>query len=249
LKWTSSARSDIGRVRTTNEDAWFADDARGVFLVADGMGGHAAGEVASQMATERIGTAICRLRDADSGVDAVKTGIGEAVKKANHEIVERAAREQDKKGMGTTLTTLVLFPSATYVVGQVGDSRAYLLRGKQFQQLTKDHTVVQEQVDRGLLTGDQARLHPLSHILTRALGAQSDVKVDVLTGTAQPGDIFLLASDGLSGMVEDAEMRTILARDPQAPLGAMAEALVEAAKKEGGVDNVTVLLVRILPED
>lgn len=249
MKWTSSARSDIGRVRTTNEDAWFADDGRGVFLVADGMGGHAAGEVASQMAAERIGAAICRLRDADSGVDAVKAGLAEAVRKANIEIVERAAREQDKKGMGTTLTMLVLFPSATYVAGQVGDSRAYLLRGGRLQQLTKDHTVVQEQVDRGLLSGDQARLHPLSHILTRALGAQSEVKADLLTGTAQPGDLFLLASDGLSGMLEDTEIRKILARNPQAPLSETAEALVEAAKDEGGVDNVTVLLVRILSQD
>jgi protein phosphatase len=248
LKWTSSARSDIGRVRTTNEDAWFADDARGVYLVADGMGGHAAGEVASQMAAEGVGAALCRILQAGSGVDAVKAGISEAVKKANLEIVERAAREQDKRGMGTTLTTLVLFPNATYLVGQVGDSRAYVLRDEKLQQLTKDHTVVQEQVDRGLLTGDQARLHPLSHILTRALGAQSEVKVDLQTGTARAGDVFLLVSDGLSGMIDDAEIRRVMLEQSGGPLSATAEALVEAAKREGGVDNITVLLVRIASE-
>lgn len=245
MKWTSAARTDIGRVRTTNEDAWFADDARGVYLVADGMGGHAAGEVASRMAAERVGRVLCALREKGSDVEAVKKGIAHAVEKANLEIVERAAKEHDKRGMGTTITALVLFPGAQYLVGQVGDSRAYLLRKGRMEQLTKDHTVVQEQVDRGLLTGDQARLHPLSHILTRALGAQSDVRADVLTGSAQPGDLFLLASDGLCGMVNDAEVREILMREGEGSIGKAAEALVEAAKDHGGVDNITVLLVRI----
>jgi serine/threonine protein phosphatase PrpC len=144
--------------------------------------------------------------------------------------------------MGTTLTALVVFPSGAYVVGQVGDSRAYRLRGGRLEQLTRDHTVVQEQVDRGLLTGEQARLHPLAHILTRALGAQPEVHADLVTGTAQPGDLFLLASDGLSGMVSDEAIAEILLRERDS-LDRAAAALVDAANREGGADNVTVVLV------
>lgn len=249
MRWTSAACTDIGRVRSTNEDASFADDAQGVYVVADGMGGHAAGEVASQMAVAGVGRSLCRLREAGSDVRAVKRGLQEAVGQANREILQRAGREQEKRGMGTTLTTLVVFPSLEYLVGQVGDSRAYRWRQGRLEQLTKDHTVVQEQVDRGLLSGEQARLHPLSHILTRALGAQADVEVDLLTGSAEPGDLFLLTSDGLSGMVSDAEIAEILVREESRSLEQVAEALVDAAKREGGVDNITVLLVRVLPGD
>lgn len=232
-----------------NEDAWFTDDARGVYLVADGMGGHAAGEVAARMAIERVGEHLCRLRDERASVEPLKTGIVDAVERANLEILQRAAREPDKRGMGTTLTALVLVPEGTYLIGQVGDSRAYRLRSQQLDQLTKDHTVVQERVDLGLLTPEQARIHPLSHILTRALGIEPDVEVDLLTGALEPGDVFLLASDGLSGMLSDEEIREIVMRGGRGSLGAAAQALVEAAKREGGLDNVTVVLVKLLDED
>lgn len=230
----------VGVVRSGNEDSFLLDFQRGVFIVADGMGGHAAGEVASEMAVEIIAKELGNIRTLAE--DAVNDRMRTAIRSANQAIFERTLAEADKRGMGTTTTVLVLF-ARRYLIGQVGDSRAYLLRAGQLQQLTKDHSYVQEQVDAGLLTADQARTHPYSNVITRCVGANEDVIPDVYFGTLETGDVILLASDGLTGMLEDDQLAKILAMS-----GAPDERvnrLITEANRRGGLDNITAIVVRI----
>jgi protein phosphatase len=239
-----AGRTDVGKVRQGNEDALFIDEERGVFIVADGMGGHVAGEVASQIVTVTVGPGMSRaVGDGLTGQALEKRGL-ELIEHANRAIMERADEEPDKRGMGTTLTMLTLTNSDEYLFQQVGDSRGYLLRDGDLRQITRDHTVVQQQVDRGALTPEQAREHPLSHILTRALGTETDVLADSFRSECRPGDIFLLCSDGLSGMLPDEQIRWILAR-PSERLQDIADALVNAANAAGGLDNVTAVVVKV----
>ena len=208
MHFTCAARTDVGIVRSGNEDNYMMLAENGIFIVADGMGGHAAGEVASEMAVRITSQNIGSLRglsDEEAG-ERVRT----AIRTANDAIFERTLSEHDKRGMGTTATVLVLLPGR-YLIGQVGDSRAYLIRDGQIHQLTKDHSYVQEQVDAGLLTPDQARVHPYSNVITRCVGAGIDVIPDIYFGSLEKGDVLLLASDGLTGMLEDEQ----LTRDPQ----------------------------------
>ncbi len=244
MKWAYAGKTDVGKVRQGNEDALFADGERGVFIVADGMGGHVAGEVASQIVTETVGPGVGEAIEQGYRGAELKKRMLKLIAEANQRILERAQDEPEKRGMGTTLTLLALVPDDGYVIDQVGDSRGYLLRDGELQQITRDHTVVQQQVDRGTLTPEQARDHPLSHILTRALGTDSAVAADSYGAETKPGDVFLLCSDGLSGMVPDSELRGILA-SPTDDLDEIAEALIEAANEAGGVDNVTALVVKI----
>jgi serine/threonine protein phosphatase PrpC len=240
VHFTCAARTDVGIVRSGNEDNYLMLADHGIFIVADGMGGHAAGEVASEMAVRITSQAIGSLRglsDEEAG-ERVRT----AIRAANDAIFERTLSEQDKRGMGTTATVLVLLHSR-YLIGQVGDSRAYLFRNGQFQQLTKDHSYVQEQVDAGLLTPDQARVHPYSNVITRCVGASTDVVPDIYFGSLEKGDILLLASDGLTGMLEDEQLLQILRSDgdPQA----WVDRMVAEANRRGGLDNITAIVIRI----
>lgn len=250
MKWSYAGRSDVGRVRPGNEDALFADPERGVFIVADGMGGHVAGEVASQIVTETVGPGVSEaVADGLNGPE-LEGRILELIEEANQAILERADNEPEKRGMGTTLTLLALVSDSRYLIDQVGDSRGYLLRDGVLSQLTRDHTVVQQQVDRGALTPEQARDHPLSHILTRALGTDNEVEADTYTDVACAGDIFLLCSDGLSGMLGDDTIREILSRAAgdsrrASDLQEIVDELVGAANAAGGLDNVTALVVKV----
>lgn len=240
MRFTCAARTDVGVVRSGNEDNYLMLSDRGIFIVADGMGGHAAGEVASEMAvqitSEEIGS-LRGLNDAEAG-ERMRT----AIRTANDAIFERTLQEHDKRGMGTTATVLVLLPGR-YLIGQVGDSRAYLLRGGHLLQLTKDHSYVQEQVDAGLLTPEQARIHPYSNVITRCVGASVDVMPDIYFGSLQAGDVILLASDGLTGMLEDEQLARIIGSDggPQA----WVDRLIAEANRRGGLDNITAIVVRI----
>jgi serine/threonine protein phosphatase PrpC len=240
LHFTCAARTDVGIVRSGNEDNYLMLADHGIFIVADGMGGHAAGEVASEMAVRITSQAIGSVRGLsdEEASERVRT----AIRAANDAIFERTLSEQDKKGMGTTATVLVLLPQR-YLIGQVGDSRAYLFRNGQFQQLTKDHSYVQEQVDAGLLTPDQARVHPYSNVITRCVGAGIDVVPDIYFGSLEKGDILLLASDGLTGMLEDEQLLQILRSDggPQA----WVDQMVTEANRRGGLDNITAIVIRI----
>ncbi|MFQ6046002.1 MAG: Stp1/IreP family PP2C-type Ser/Thr phosphatase [Gemmatimonadales bacterium] len=240
VKFTCAGRTDVGVVRSGNEDAYLLAPESGVFVVADGMGGHAAGEVASSMAVQIIGRT---LQDVAGQADQeVANLIREAVRDANGQIFQRTISESDKRGMGTTATALVL-NGARYLIGQVGDSRAYVLRDGHLSQITKDHSYVQEQVDAGYLTPEQARTHPYSNVITRCVGANSDVVPDIYVGALRTGDTFLLASDGLTGMLEDPDLLHIL-RTGRSP-AELVDLLIADANRRGGLDNITVILVRI----
>ena len=240
MHFSCAARTDVGIVRSGNEDNYLMLADRGVFIVADGMGGHAAGEVASEMAVRITSHEIGSLRglsDAEAS-DRMRT----AIRTANDAIFERTLSEHDKRGMGTTATVLVLMPRR-YLIGQVGDSRAYLLRNGQLLQLTKDHSYVQEQVDAGLLTPDQARVHPYSNVITRCVGASGDVVPDIYFGALEQGDILLIASDGLTGMLEDEHLIRILNSEggPQH----WVDRMITEANRRGGLDNITAIVIRI----
>jgi protein phosphatase len=166
-----------------------------------------------------------------------------AIRTANGAIFERTLTEHDKRGMGTTVTSLVLY-SGRFQIGQVGDSRAYLVRDGKLTQITKDHSYVQEQVDAGYLTPEQARTHPYSNVITRCVGANSDVMPDVYVGTVKQADTFLLASDGLTGMLEDFELQDIMSRSSQMPQEQV-DQLISEANRHGGLDNITAIVVRI----
>ena len=240
MHFTCAARTDVGIVRSGNEDNYLMLSERGIFIVADGMGGHAAGEVASEMAVRIISTTLGSLRGQSD--EQVGERMREAIRAANEAIFSRTLAEHDKRGMGTTVTVLALLPNR-YLIGQVGDSRAYLVRDGQLLQLTKDHSYVQEQVDAGLLTPEQARVHPYSNVITRCVGAGMEVTPDVYFGNLMSGDLVLLASDGLTGMLEDEHLLRIMQSDggPQK----WVDRMVSEANRRGGLDNITVIVVKI----
>ena len=243
MKILHAARTDVGMIRSGNEDNFSVDASptRGIFIVADGMGGHAAGEVASEMAVRIVQRELAPVRDLD-GEDVVQM-VATALKRANRAIHDRTLTETDKQGMGTTVSALLLAGSR-YLIGQVGDSRVYLLRDGNLTQLTKDHSYVQEQVDAGFLTPEQARYHPYSNVITRCVGAGQDVEPDIYRGEVRVGDLFLVASDGLTGMVDDRRLAQLLGSraDPERKV----QSLIAEANGRGGLDNITAILVQVL---
>ncbi len=240
MRFTCAGNTDVGVVRQGNEDNFLVDHQRGVFIVADGMGGHAAGEVASDMAVGIIARDVDGIRSLPE--EAAAERLGEAIRSANAAIFDRTLAEHDKRGMGTTVTVMVLF-ARRYLIGQVGDSRAYLLRNGEFAQITKDHSYVQEQVDAGLLTPEQARTHPYSNVITRCVGANEEVVPDIYYGRIRSGDIILLASDGLTGMLEDEQLAAIL--KTEGGPDTWVDRMIADANRRGGLDNITVVVVRI----
>jgi PPM family protein phosphatase len=238
-----AARSDVGIVRSGNEDSYFADanGHRGLFIVADGMGGHAAGEVASEMAVQILTRELGGLRGV-AGSDVVKL-MERALKRTNAAIYERTLAEIDKQGMGTTASVLVI-SRGRYLIGQIGDSRVYLLRDGNLRQITKDHSYVQEQVDAGFLTPEQARYHPYSNVITRCVGAGETVEPDVYSGEVRVGDLFLVASDGLTGMVDDRRLQQLLLA--RVAPDRLIHALISEANGRGGLDNITAIVVQVL---
>jgi protein phosphatase len=230
-------------IRSGNEDNFTVDASttRGIFIVADGMGGHAAGEVASEMAVQIVQRELAPIHDLDSE-DVVQL-VASTLKLANRAIHDRTITETDKQGMGTTASVLVV-SGARYLIGQVGDSRVYLLRDGTFAQLTKDHSYVQEQVDAGFLTPEQARYHPYSNVITRCVGASPEVEPDIYRGEVRPGDLFLVASDGLTGMVDDRRLAQLLSSraEPERKV----QALISEANGRGGLDNITAIVVQVL---
>lgn len=230
-------------IRSGNEDNFTVDASptRGIFIVADGMGGHAAGEVASEMAVNIVQRELSPVRDLD-GEDVVQM-VATALKRANRAIHDRTLTETDKQGMGTTVSALLL-AGTRYLIGQVGDSRVYLFRDGFLTQLTKDHSYVQEQVDAGFLTPEQARYHPYSNVITRCVGAGNDVEPDIYRGEAREGDLFLVASDGLTGMVDDRRLAQLLGSraEPERKV----QSLIAEANGRGGLDNITAIIVQVL---
>jgi protein phosphatase len=237
-----AAGSDVGRVRLGNEDHFYADanDYRGLFIVADGMGGHAAGEIASKMSVDIVSDDLSDLNDLESAHALER--VAQALEDANRAVYQRSVNESDKKGMGTTISALVL-ADERFIIGHVGDSRIYLLRDGELRQLTHDHSVVQEQVDAGMLTPDEARRHHQSNVITRCIGMQRDVEPDITDGDVHYGDIFLLTSDGLTNMIEDRRLQQLLSS--RVPPARIVDALIAEANACGGVDNITAVVVRV----
>ena len=247
VTWEAAGATDVGRVRAHNEDSFLVDAQRGVFLVADGMGGHAAGEVASAIASEAVGAALRQGVDAGLDPDALAIALAESFHGAHRSIVNYSLAKPETRGMGTTLTAVVVFDDGSFRLGHIGDSRCYVLREGELQQVSRDHTWVQREVDEGRLTDVGARRHRLSHVLTRALGADSLDQPEISGGTLLPGDLLMLCSDGLTGMLTDRMLRRILMRDGE--LADRVAELVVSANERGGRDNITAVLVRVQDVD
>lgn len=248
MKITSFGGTDPGKKRSNNEDAYLLNDKLCLYAVADGIGGNEGGEVASRIAMETFEEAMPDLlgdtnRTPPSGVllntDPRLSALRQVITLSNRKL--RRAREQDPvlSGMGTTLTALLLRKDRAYIA-QIGDSRAYLLRAGKLTQLTSDHSYVAEQVAAGILTLKQARLSPYRHVITRALGIDDEAQADFTTHALQQDDRLLLCTDGLTEMLDDAEINRILAGSP--PRDAVRK-LVAAANARGGVDNITAVVV------
>lgn len=229
------AATDVGRVRDGNEDAYLVDDDMGLAAVADGMGGHRAGEVASATALEALRAAVTSGRP-----------LRESIEDANDAVFTKSLTDASLRGMGTTLTAATLVAGDTLLVGHVGDSRAYLLHDGELRQVTDDHSLVEELVREGRLTADEAAVHPQRSIITRALGIDPTVNVDVYPVELTPGDRLLLCSDGLTGMVQPDDIAATLRRESDP--ARVASQLVDAANAAGGEDNITVVVVAVTDE-
>jgi len=238
------AQTDPGRTRENNEDSVAFDAATQIGVLADGMGGYNAGEIASGMATAYIKSELARwLSEASQQANAgeVQRAIEICVDNANRSIYGASCSNSQYAGMGTTLVVGV-FHDRRLLLGHVGDSRCYRWRGNVLVQITKDHSLLQEQIDAGLLTPEQAATAPNKNLVTRALGVDDVVLLELNEHRVEPGDIYLICSDGLSDMMQDAEIAEILQNG--ASLALMAAQLVTLANENGGRDNITVLLIQ-----
>jgi len=230
-------KTDVGLKRANNEDSFVVKPGMGLCLVADGMGGAAAGELASRIFVE---TAVAVFSTSLSrGEDDTADLVQKAFQEANERVLDHVRSEPRHKGMGCT-AELVAFCNDSFVLGHVGDSRTYLLRNAQLKQLTEDHSVVQDQVNRGSITPAEAKNHPLGGVILRAVGVKEKIDVDLIRGKALPGDLFLLCSDGLTDMVDDALIQEALSLN--GTIHEKADRLIERAKSAGGRDNITVVL-------
>ncbi len=246
--------TDVGRKRKHNEDAYALDVNEGLFIVADGMGGHAAGEVASKITVETIGEFIAATRQKEEATWPFKYNhelhfnsnrLAIAIEKANERVMAAVAAQPWLKGMGTTVVAGLL-NEKILSLAHVGDSRAYLFRGRELSRLTDDHSWVHEQVTAGILTEEEAKSHPLKNVVTRALGGGPSVSPDLQELVFQPGDRFIFCSDGLTTMLADEEIRDAVAAEPDSQV--LCRHLVDMANEKGGVDNITVVVVS-LPDD
>ncbi len=242
--------TDVGLKRDHNEDAVAGDASSGLVVLADGMGGYKAGEVASEIA---VLTIVAELKEAlvdfqpgrvdDSGMQMEAQLIRKAVEKANADIYQVSQTQPQCNGMGTTLV-VALFTNDKVLVGHIGDSRMYRLRGDSFRQITEDHSLLQEQINCGLITPEQAKLSQNKNLVTRALGVDPEVELELHQYDAHPGDLYLLCSDGLSDLIEDEDIYLTLS-SLSANLELAAHQLVQMANDHGGKDNISVILARV----
>ncbi len=245
------ARSDVGRKRKGNEDALSLNREQGLYVVADGMGGHAAGEVASRIAVDAIEEFVTLTGGNDEitwpyGLDDSISYDGNrlktAIRHANRKVIEAMRQSSEYEGMATTVAAVLVDGDMAHLA-HVGDSRIYLWSQAELRQLTVDHSWVNEQIQNGIISPEQARSHPLRNVVTRALGGRSELVVDVQSRRVKAGELLLLCSDGLTTMVPDLEIARILAA-AEADLAGAAQSLVDEANQRGGEDNITVLLLR-----
>jgi serine/threonine protein phosphatase PrpC/CRP-like cAMP-binding protein len=245
----SWARTDVGKKRPHNEDAYLVDEALGLYAVADGMGGHAAGEIASAAALEALRGALAEEKavlDAFAASPTLEARenaahlLERAVQKACAEVYALSMADRTRRGMGTTLVALVACGS-NGVLAHVGDSRVYLFRNDRAHQLTEDHTMVQEQLKRGLITKEDAATAENRNVITRAIGVQRSVAVDTLVTELVPGDVYLACTDGLHGYLGDDELPALLGQEKQR----LVDLLVDLALQRGGKDNVTAIVLSV----
>jgi protein phosphatase len=233
-----ASATHAGRKRRHNEDAYV--ERPPLFAIADGMGGANAGEIASRLAAGA-------LEEGGGDASAAETRVVDLIQEANRRVFERANEDESASGMGTTMTVAIVDDGGV-TIGHVGDSRAYRLRGGELEQLTDDHSLVAELVRSGRLTPEEADMHPQRSVITRAVGTDPDVDVDAFTVPGEPGDVYLLCSDGLTDMVDDGIIRGVFEEHP-GDLKAAAKALVGAANRVGGDDNITVVCFQLGGED
>ncbi len=238
MNFQSAALSDVGRRRKANEDSFAMAPELGLYLVADGMGGHKAGQVASELAVD---SAVAAVGATDGAPVSLTQRLAESVSAANREIFAQARSCPELRGMGTTLVA-ALTGEGCIALAHVGDSRAYLIRGGGIRLLTQDHSVVGDLVRSREITEQDARTHPHRHVLTRALGVRSTVEADFSELSTSAGDTFVLCSDGLTGRVQDHEIGKIVLTAPS--LEDACKRLVGTANERGGEDNITVVIIR-----
>lgn len=243
VHYSAAAASDRGRKRSNNEDAFGYSVEHGVYVVCDGMGGAAAGEVASSLAVDEV----MRLLTSRGERESISVVIERAVNTANEVIFSRSQSNPRLNGMGTTLIAMVAEERRIQVLN-VGDSRCYRLRANHLEQISQDHSLVEEQVREGRMTHAEAVRSPMRNVITRALGTQSQVTADVFDLEAEPGDLFLLCSDGLTRELEEMKIEALLSAENspgEIPLEDLCKRLVKAANDAGGGDNITCLLVQV----
>jgi serine/threonine protein phosphatase PrpC len=239
-KMVSYGKTDPGLKRSNNEDAFVVDAGLGLFAVADGMGGAASGEIASRIFIETA-REVFSEGGRTSEQDIIES-IRKTFQKANENIISQAAENPRHQGMGCT-AEVIAFNGQHYVLGHVGDSRAYLFRQGKLTQITKDHSLVQDELDRGIITPLEAKNHSLRHVIVRAVGIDETLAVDIIRGTYFHGDVFLLCSDGLTDMVADVGIEAALSLRLQ--VDQMVDKLIESAKSAGGLDNITIILCEV----
>ncbi|KNF08744.1 serine/threonine phosphatase Stp [Gottschalkia purinilytica] len=239
------ACSDIGKMREINQDAYYYldDEKLPIFIVADGMGGHKAGEIASNSSLRAVKEVYEKYKEKILNKEVeIAQFINESIKRANEEIRSEAEKEPSFKGMGTTLTMGIVFEKEIYI-GHVGDSRAYLLRNKELVQITHDHSLVAELVRAGTITEEEAIVHPQKNIITRALGTDKEVEADIVTRELLEGDIILLCTDGLTNMVSNPRIKEIILNSSN--LTDVCTVLANTANELGGIDNTTVMVLKV----
>jgi PPM family protein phosphatase len=241
LRIECGVRSDSGKIRSSNEDSYIANTKSAIFLVADGMGGHAAGEIASRMAA----SAVEEVLSGDGSEFTTEQLLQFAVQKANTSVFETQRVKPECRGMGSTLTVLA-FRDNQYYVAQVGDSRAYLLRDGSLNQLTQDHSLVWPLYKSAIISKEDISRHPQKNLITRSIGTQPQVEADLQRGEAFAGDVFMLCSDGLTDVLFDQDIQNLLTRNSRNPQE-LSELLVDAANAGGGPDNITAVVVRLIP--
>lgn len=245
MNYTFYTRTDPGRARDNNEDALVFDDPTQLCVLADGMGGYNAGEIASGMATAFIKSEMARwLSEAGrhAKIKEIRRALEICVDNANRSIFNASDSNPQYSGMGTTLVVGV-FHGNTLLLGHIGDSRCYRLRNHELLQITKDHSLLQEQIDAGLITQEQASSSSIKNLVTRALGVEDAVALEINEHEVEAGDCYLMCSDGLTDMVDDAEIASILGGAD--PMEQKADSLVAVANEHGGRDNISVLLVQV----
>lgn len=250
MRSVSAAGTDVGRKRTHNEDAYFASDELQLYVVADGMGGHASGEVASREAVEAVRGMIQRNAEtlkehlespSEASVSGLRRLIESSIQAATYMVFGIAEQDPTSKGMGTTITVALVIGNIV-VLGSVGDSRAYLVRGGRCWQVTEDHTLVQLQMKAGLINEQQAKASPRGNVITRAVGPREYVQVDTFVVPAQADDRYLLCSDGLHGYLEPEEVPVFLEEENLDPI---CQSLINTANQRGGKDNITCIVIEL----